>query len=334
MAEQSPVDRAVVRGEALRDGAAHLLALRDSLFADPETTGKFLAGLERAESELRRLAGEQPAQDEARTLAQLAEADAGYRDLLVRRGEEMTAGRRAAQDEARPVEPFTPPVHYRGRDGTAYCVHATPIGPDSWRECRDLDNDAPVAAPSAVDAVVAALQAKAQALSVEAEEEMRRDLEEQAQVWHEAAEVARRTGRKAARSARPSGTRQDEAQPVPDPQPVSDEFFQQLATAKVREDEQPAPKARCCAHNDIVYGCCILPIPHDSECFHQRQPIREDDSDEWGDGLCNSEYPGDDNFVGQLCALPDGHFGEHRRDEAISGTSHTALLRWRNGERP
>ncbi|MET9073909.1 hypothetical protein ABZX95_17415 [Streptomyces sp. NPDC004232] len=34
--------------------------------------------------------------------------------------------------------PFVPPMHYRGRDGTTYCVHATPIGPNSCRECRDL----------------------------------------------------------------------------------------------------------------------------------------------------------------------------------------------------
>lgn len=34
--------------------------------------------------------------------------------------------------------PFVPPAHYRGRDGTAYCVHAAPIGPDSCRACRDL----------------------------------------------------------------------------------------------------------------------------------------------------------------------------------------------------
>ncbi|HET7720818.1 MAG TPA: hypothetical protein VFK43_12695, partial [Acidimicrobiales bacterium] len=62
----------------------------------------------------------------------------------------------------------------------------------------------PAASPSVVDEVVAALQAKAQALSVEAEEEMRRDLEDQAQVWHEAADLARRTGRKAVRNAQPT----------------------------------------------------------------------------------------------------------------------------------
>ncbi|MEV0556183.1 hypothetical protein AB0I27_22375 [Streptomyces sp. NPDC050597] len=40
--------------------------------------------------------------------------------------------------------------------------------------------------------VVAALQEKAQELSEQAESEMRRDLEEQAQVWHEAAELVRK----------------------------------------------------------------------------------------------------------------------------------------------
>jgi hypothetical protein len=34
--------------------------------------------------------------------------------------------------------PFVPPAHYRGRDGTWYCAHATPVGPDSCRECREL----------------------------------------------------------------------------------------------------------------------------------------------------------------------------------------------------
>ncbi|MFJ3950261.1 hypothetical protein ACIPXV_09350 [Streptomyces libani] len=39
---------------------------------------------------------------------------------------------------------------------------------------------------------VAALQEMAGRLSTEADEEMRRDLEEEAQVWHEAADVVRR----------------------------------------------------------------------------------------------------------------------------------------------
>jgi len=103
-------------------------------------------------------------------------------------------------------EPFVPPAHYRRDDGVLCCVHTIPIGPDSCRACRELaDGEQPAAGPTAVDEVVAALQAKAQTLSVEAEEEMRRDLEEQAQVWHEAAELARRTGRKAQRRTKPQG---------------------------------------------------------------------------------------------------------------------------------
>jgi hypothetical protein len=48
-------------------------------------------------------------------------------------------------DEAQPAQPqtgeapFIPPAHYRGRDGTAYCVHAIPVGPSSCAECHDLD---------------------------------------------------------------------------------------------------------------------------------------------------------------------------------------------------
>ena len=92
-----------------------------------------------------------------------------------------------------------------------------------------------------------------------------------------------------------------------------------------------APEVRRCGHNDIVYGLCVRPIPHDGECFHERQPIRTDEeTDE--ETLCNAEYPGDDNFVGQLCGLPKDHFGEHRCDEQMCGTSYTALLRWPNQE--
>lgn len=47
-----------------------------------------------------------------------------------------------------------------------------------------------------VTEVVEALTAKAGELSAAAEEEMRRDLEEQAQFWHEAAEVARKLKRR------------------------------------------------------------------------------------------------------------------------------------------
>lgn len=112
---------------------------------------------------------------------------------------------RCGQRAAVEAKPFIPPAHYRRDDGVDCCVHTIPVGPDSCPACRDLaDDDRPAAGPGAVDEVVAALKAKALALSVEAEEEMRRDLEEQAQVWHEAAEVARRTGRKAASSTPPA----------------------------------------------------------------------------------------------------------------------------------
>ncbi|MFJ8146024.1 helix-turn-helix transcriptional regulator [Streptomyces sp. NPDC096048] len=49
---------------------------------------------------------------------------------------------------------------------------------------------------SVVAEVVEALQAKAGELSTQAEAEMRSDLEEKAQVWHEAADVARKLKRR------------------------------------------------------------------------------------------------------------------------------------------
>ncbi|MGW4270832.1 hypothetical protein ACWEGQ_00340 [Streptomyces seoulensis] len=59
--------------------------------------------------------------------------------------------------------------------------------------------------------VIDALTAKAGELSKQAEEEMRRDLEDQAQTWHEAAELARRVSKKATRR-QAAETRQDGAQ--------------------------------------------------------------------------------------------------------------------------
>jgi hypothetical protein len=47
---------------------------------------------------------------------------------------------------------------------------------------------------SVLSEAIDALHAKAQELSDRAENEMRRDLEEQAQVWHEAAELVRKLG--------------------------------------------------------------------------------------------------------------------------------------------
>lgn len=46
------------RAAVLLDAADRLIGLRDSLITDPEITGRFLAGLERGASELRRLAAE------------------------------------------------------------------------------------------------------------------------------------------------------------------------------------------------------------------------------------------------------------------------------------
>lgn len=62
---------------------------------------------------------------------------------------------------------------------------------------------------SALSEAVDALRAKAQELSEQAEHEMRRDLEEQAQVWHEAADLVRRLERKHTRSARGDGLDRD-----------------------------------------------------------------------------------------------------------------------------
>ena len=129
-------------------------------------------------------------------------------------GEEL----RRMADETQPAtvaKPgFVPSAHYRRDDGVECCVHTVPVGPDSCPACRELaDAERPAAGPNVLDEVVAALQAKAQALSVEAEEEMRRDLEEQAQVWHEAADLARRAARKAARGAQAAvEARQDGAE--------------------------------------------------------------------------------------------------------------------------
>lgn len=49
---------AKLRAGAFRDGADRIGALRDELIPDPQITGKYLAGLERAQSELHRMAKE------------------------------------------------------------------------------------------------------------------------------------------------------------------------------------------------------------------------------------------------------------------------------------
>ncbi|MCT9092896.1 hypothetical protein N4G70_29085 [Streptomyces sp. ASQP_92] len=51
--------------------------------------------------------------------------------------------------------------------------------------------------------------------------------------------------------------------------------------------------------------------------------------DEIDEGLCTSEYHGDDlGFVGQLCELEDGHGGVHRCDTDLPGTRYTVTLTW------
>ena len=82
---------------------------------------------------------------------------------------------------------------------------------ETLRDTLNGDGPTPVfAVQDADNAIVAALQAKAQELSDRAEQEMRRDLEDQAQVWHDAADVARRAARKSARPA--AEAQQDGAQ--------------------------------------------------------------------------------------------------------------------------
>ena len=155
----------------------------------------------------------------------LANADTGQDPRYWTAVRDITLGLRAMADEAEQAggpsreaaeaphaetQPITPPAHYRRDDGAECCVHTIPVGPDSCPQCRELANaeEQPAKAPDpqqdVIARAVAALQAKAGELSVEAEEELRRDLEEQAQVWHDAAEMVRRVGRKAAASGHPA----------------------------------------------------------------------------------------------------------------------------------
>lgn len=77
-------------------------------------------------------------------------------------------------------------------DGQAYFLAA----PGPRRAGSEEQPQTPEA--DLIGKAVAALQAKAGELSELAEEEMRPSLEEQAQVWHEAADMVRRVARKAA----------------------------------------------------------------------------------------------------------------------------------------
>ena len=46
------------------------------------------------------------------------------------------------------------------------------------------------------------------------------------------------------------------------------------------------------------------------------------------EGLCASEFPGDDTFVGQLCEREHGHDGDHEHLAVIAGTRHVRRLVW------
>jgi hypothetical protein len=46
------------------------------------------------------------------------------------------------------------------------------------------------------------------------------------------------------------------------------------------------------------------------------------------DRLCTSEYPGDDQFAGQLCEGDHGHDGDHEHLAVIEGTRYTRRLVW------
>ena len=129
----------------------------------PAVVSALRAALESADDLLRRLADEAQAAPDvvaaivdaltkrAGELSELAEEE--MRPSLEERAQEWHAAvdvaRRAAKAATTPAkapQPFTPPAHYRGRDGTAYCVHAVPVGPDSCRHCRELADDAPASA--------------------------------------------------------------------------------------------------------------------------------------------------------------------------------------------
>jgi hypothetical protein len=55
---------------------------------------------------------------------------------------------------------------------------------------------------------------------------------------------------------------------------------------------------------------CIKPAGHDGA--HLVTPGDTSQLDD--DHLCDSEFPGDDSFVGQLCERERGHSGNHDHD--------------------
>jgi len=54
---------------------------------------------------------------------------------------EQPATRRGVprSDHSRQRQPFTPPAHYLDSNGVECCVHTIPVGPDSCRACRELE---------------------------------------------------------------------------------------------------------------------------------------------------------------------------------------------------
>lgn len=56
------------------------------------------------------------------------------------------------------------------------------------------------------------------------------------------------------------------------------------------------------------------------------------DTTDFDDGLCTSEYPGDDMFAGQLCELERGDHDQHEHLAVIPGTRYTRRLVWTAGD--
>lgn len=82
-----------------------------------------------------------------------------------------------------------------------------------------------------------------------------------------------------------------------------------------------ATSGRCGRHN-LHTGRCVRPATHEGDCHHERQPAHGDAEA----GLCSAEYP-TGRFAGARCTLPVSHFGPHRRNDGIPGTTYQGL-RW------
>jgi len=109
--------------------AAILREAADELAAPYEAESGYDRGRAWVVAELRRMADEAQ-QPEVRKACGCGQDGCEYCDV-----DDDAAASQQAETQA---APFYPPAHYRGRDGTAYCVHAIPVGPDSCRECRAL----------------------------------------------------------------------------------------------------------------------------------------------------------------------------------------------------